>query len=451
MKRYFALVNNEFILPAQSGIQAISLRHPVETIKKIITHFAQDSLYRNSIYLMLSTAVQAFFGFFFWIICARLYSSEQVGLATTLISVMSLIASFSMLGLNVGLVRFLPSSKNKNALINSSLLITSVTAFIFSLIFLLGLHYFSPTLLFVRQNIFYVIGFIIFVIALSNNTIIDSLFLAYRSAKYTFIKNSIFSVMKLILPLILIPMAAYGIFLATGLAYAFVFVLSIFILMKTFKFDIQLKQNFEEIKKISKYSFGNYIAGFIGGLPPMILPIIIINKLGTKESAYFYITMMIANLIFIIPQATTQSFFAEGSCNNEYIKMHIVKALKVISLLLVPLVFITILFGNFILLAFGKNYSSEAFTLLKIFTLSSIFVSINCIFGTFLQLRNRIKELNNVVLFRSILILLLCSLFINYGLVGIGYAWLIGQAALSLYFIISYFKNKNLLITPLNI
>ena len=49
-------------------------------IKKIYNHFMNDSLYRNSIYLILSTAVMGGFGFIFWIIAARLFTLEQIGL-----------------------------------------------------------------------------------------------------------------------------------------------------------------------------------------------------------------------------------------------------------------------------------------------------------------------------------------------------------------------------------
>ncbi len=51
-----------------------------KTIFKFYHYLANDSLYRNSIYLMLSTGVMAVFGFFFWVINARLYSAEQVGI-----------------------------------------------------------------------------------------------------------------------------------------------------------------------------------------------------------------------------------------------------------------------------------------------------------------------------------------------------------------------------------
>jgi O-antigen/teichoic acid export membrane protein len=68
---------------------------------------------------MLNTGVMAVFGFFFWIINACLYSDEQVGIGTTLISIMTLISSFSILGLGTGLIRYLPTSERKNKKINT--------------------------------------------------------------------------------------------------------------------------------------------------------------------------------------------------------------------------------------------------------------------------------------------------------------------------------------------
>ena len=89
-----------------------------KTISKFYNYLANDSLYRNSIFLMLSTGMMAVFGFFFWIINARLYSAEQVGIGTTLISIMTLISSFSLLGLGNSLIKYLPTSDKKNKKIN---------------------------------------------------------------------------------------------------------------------------------------------------------------------------------------------------------------------------------------------------------------------------------------------------------------------------------------------
>ena len=120
-------------------------------MKKIILKFyhyiVNDSLYSNSIYLMLSTAVMGVLGFFFWMINARLYSTKQVGIGVTLISTMTLISKFSFLGLGNGLIRYLPSSETKNENINTSLTIVSLMSFLMSVFYLLFLKIFSPKLL----------------------------------------------------------------------------------------------------------------------------------------------------------------------------------------------------------------------------------------------------------------------------------------------------------------
>jgi len=66
--------------------------------KTLCKEVMKDSLYRNSIYLMTSTLIMAVLGFVFWMVNARLFTTEQVGLATTIISVMGLITGFSVLG-----------------------------------------------------------------------------------------------------------------------------------------------------------------------------------------------------------------------------------------------------------------------------------------------------------------------------------------------------------------
>ena len=70
---------------------------------------------------MLSTRMMIVFGFFFWMINAHLYSAEaeQVGIGTTLISIMTLISSFSLLGLRNSLIKYLSTSDKKNERINT--------------------------------------------------------------------------------------------------------------------------------------------------------------------------------------------------------------------------------------------------------------------------------------------------------------------------------------------
>jgi O-antigen/teichoic acid export membrane protein len=187
---------------------------------------------------------------------------------------------------------------------------------------------------------------------------------------------------------------------------------------------------------MTKFSLGNYIAGFIGGLPAMVLPILITNIIGAKFSAYFYLDMMIANLLYIIPMATSQSLFAEGSYSETELKVQLKKAIKIISLLLVPAILVTFLFGKYILLAFGKEYSSEGVIFLQILAISGIFISINCIGNSIFYIKHRIKLIILVNFIGASIILPLSIMLIHQNLLGIGVGWMLGQGIISVIYLL---------------
>jgi len=373
----------------------------------------------------------AILGFFFWIINARLYSTEQVGIATTLISIVTLISTFSLLGLNSGIVRYLSTSKRKNQKINTSFALVALASTLIALIYLIFINKFSPKLLFVKENVFFAILFVLFVVFSSLNIISENVFIAYRSSKYILIKNTISSFVKLVLPIVLISLGAYGIFTSVGVAIIVGFVLSLIFLVFKFEYLIKPTINCEVVKRMAKFSLGNYVAGFIGGLPVLILPIIILNNLGAKFSAYFYMDMMIVNLLYIIPSAISQSLFAEGSYSGTKLKEHLKKALAINFLILIPVIIITFFFGKYILIAFGKQYSEEGFMLLQLLAISSIFISINSIFGSILRVKHKIKELIIISFIGALLILGLSYFLISKELLGIGIAWIIGNMVVS--------------------
>ena len=81
-------------------------------------------LYKNSVFLIASSTSAAGSGFFFWVIAARFYSAEEVGLASAIISAMGLVSLLSLLGFDISLVRFLPEREDKQEPINSCLTIS---------------------------------------------------------------------------------------------------------------------------------------------------------------------------------------------------------------------------------------------------------------------------------------------------------------------------------------
>jgi hypothetical protein len=60
----------------------------------------------------------------------------------------------SKLGLDAGLVRYLPESKNKNGLYSTIVIVTVVLALVLTAVFNLGINIFSPALSFLREGWF---------------------------------------------------------------------------------------------------------------------------------------------------------------------------------------------------------------------------------------------------------------------------------------------------------
>jgi O-antigen/teichoic acid export membrane protein len=408
------------------------------SLKNFYKHVMTDPLYRNSIFNMSSTFMLGGSGFVFWIIIARLYKPESVGIATTLISIMTLLNNFTILGLHSSLNRYLPKSTNKNDLISSSFVIVTLVTLLTSVVFLVGIQTFSPQLSFLQSNFLYIASFTIFIIFNSWNMLVDSVFLAFRSASNIFIKNSVVSISKIILPFAFIALGAYGIFASTALAFTLGVIISLITLFVSFKVRFSGSINISIIKETMVYSFANYVTSFVINMPSLVLPVIILNALSAKYAAYYYVASMIQSILQVIPVAAGQALVTEGSYNETELKKHVKKAFTTILVILIPAISIIVFFGQILLQMFGKSYATESLQFLQLYGASKIFTAILLISNAIMNIKHQVKLLVLWNVISALLTLWLSYAFISSKLVGVGWGWMLGQAitgVISLFFI----------------
>jgi len=148
--------------------------------------YYRDPFYRNSIAMMLNSAFGAFFGLLFWIVAARTMPSKDIGLAA--ISAAALIVALSRLGLDAGLVRYLPESKNKNGLYGTIVMVTLVLALVLTAVFMLGINIFSPALSFLRDGWFLPV-FFAYIAVTSIYSVQNIAFISIRRADLSLFQN----------------------------------------------------------------------------------------------------------------------------------------------------------------------------------------------------------------------------------------------------------------------
>jgi len=407
------------------------------TSREKLKQFVSIPLYSNAFYLMLNTAVMAVFGFFFWMIVARFYTEAEVGFSSAIISAISLLALISMVGLNISIIRFLPHADKPQDLINSCYTLSGLISLAVAGIFLAGLGFWSPALAFVNQHAVFASAFIVFTILWTLASLVDFTFVARRRAGFVLSKNTIFSVVKLPLPILFVLFFhTFGIVASWGIAMAVAVAVSILLFLPrvqdSYKPVPTLKLNL--LKDMWRYSAGNYLANLFLACPAFILPLMVVNLLGAEQNAYFYIGWMMAGLLFAIPGAVSGSLFAEGSHFEDKLKENVTRSVKFTYLLLVPAVIVLILVGKWVLLAFGQSYSANGLHLLWVLSLSSLPLALTYIYTGILRVTGRIKELMAIWGFIALSVLLASYLIMPVtGIIGIGYAWLGAQTVVAIY------------------
>ncbi|MGB9937100.1 MAG: oligosaccharide flippase family protein [Methanobacterium sp.] len=397
-----------------------------------------DSLFRNSYYLIGNTFITAAIGFFFWIIAARLFSPEDIGISSAIISVMSLISVFALLGFDISLIRFLYEQKDKTAFINSSFTLTAVISTLLSLVFLTGLDIIAPDLMILKDNIYFGLTFILITVFFTLFTLQLSVFIGFRAVKYSFFQSFI-NLSKIVLLPFLIIFGSFGIYLSFGLFYFIAFIAGVIFIKRVLN-DYSPVPVFklEMVKNMAGYSFNNYITNIFYSTPHFLLPLLVLNVLGPVINAYFYIAWTFASILFTIPFAVSRSFLAEGSLDKSQSAL---KSLKFTFILLFVVVMLVILFGQLILSLFGGEYALNAYNVLILLSLSSFPFAVVQIFVSLKRIKKDMKPVIIVNFMVALISILLSYVLMNkFGLIGVGFAWLTANLIIAIT-VLKYLKE----------
>jgi O-antigen/teichoic acid export membrane protein len=384
-----------------------------------VLELARDPLYRNSFFMAFTNIFNSGCGFLFWMVAARLYKVEEVGVATALVSSLGLVILFSRLGFDAAIFRFF-SLEDKKKVIFTSLTITTLACIIAGVVYIMLVGILAPSMPFLR-NPRYALLFLSIAIINSVALITGNVFVAGRRADRFFIQNILMALrIPALVPLVLF--GAFGIFGSVGIGYFISALLSIFMLRGTINaFRMQVDRSF--INKSFRFSLFNYLSGILSLAPEMILPLMVLNMNGKAEAAIYYLSFAIGSLVLIVPNSLGISFYVE-ICQGEGLKKSLMRAGGASLILLTPLVLILILFGGKILGLVGGDYV-QGLGLLRIIAISSFFVTIYTLCIYIQNFRMKVGNMVKLNVLRCALLLGLSYMLMpRYGILGAGYAWI---------------------------
>jgi O-antigen/teichoic acid export membrane protein len=400
---------------------------------------------------MSGTMINAALGSFFWIIAAKLYSAEVVGLSSAIISALRLLALFAELGLGISLIRYLPASgKGGNDMINTCFTLSGSIALIISLVFLSGLSLWSPALLPVRRDPMYFLAFVFFTLSMVLQPLALSVLLARLQTRTIFIINVVAGVLGVSFTGLfsIFTTSALSLFSATGVAITVTLVLSIFwFLPRVQKGYLPFPRiNLKILRKMRSYAAANFAGKVFLLMTNFLLPLIVVNTLGKEMNAYFFIPWSVGVVLQYIPAAISNSLFAEASNKEITLHTNTIKSLKLVLLLVFPTAVLIMVISGLLLLLFGRDYSENGTALLRILALSIVPWGINYIYVGIARVKKDIKKLICIPVIASSLSLSLSYiLMVRIGLVGVGLGYLAGQGVVALPVLFTIWRPRNYL------
>lgn len=358
-------------------------------------------LYRNAYYFMVNTVATSGLGFIFWKVVATRYEPTSVGLTSALMGTVGLVTSVANLGLGFGAIHLLPEvtgGSHRKRLINSLFTVTGTLAVAVGGVYLALVERLTPELGFINDNLGRIVFFLLFVLAWAWYGLSDQLFTAYRRGGYVLTKNLIANTLKIALVIPALVSSTFGIAssIAASMWASVLWVMRVALPRLETDFTAGPDLDLRYLRRLTLYSTPNYFAGWLTQSPNMLLPILVLSRLGSERNAEFFIAWMIVGILNAVGAAVSGSLLAESVIMPQDMASLAMRALVIALTLQAVALAILVPTSNWLLTLFGPTYATNAHSALLILMSSSLGYTVWSLAQTVLRVRHNFKGLQLV-------------------------------------------------------
>jgi O-antigen/teichoic acid export membrane protein len=402
-----------------------------------LRRLAEDSLFRNGVYIMATTASTMAFGFVFWVLAARTLPVAEVGRAAALVSAMLFVSVFANLGLGQVLVSRLasrPAGREWSVTVTTAVAAAAAAGLIGGTIAAVLIPLLIPAL----KGGIGLASFLLLPLGVTGaacSLVLDYACIAERAAKYAFVRNAVAAVLRLALvgfaAAAPVPGTTWILAIWAG-SFVLIDVFAVTRVLPALGHDFRptLDGWKEELREMRGLIAGHQSINLGSQASAYLLPVLVSARLGPTENAYFYTTFMLASGLFFIAPAIANALFAEGAHNPHGVGREMRQAVRHIAMLAGPAALILIVAGPTILGVFGEAYAEEGETLLLILVGSALFDSGFQLCMAYLRIRGRLREAATATWVTLALTISATWLLLPpLGLEGAGVGWAAGKFA----------------------
>jgi O-antigen/teichoic acid export membrane protein len=393
--------------------------------------------HRDGLALVLSSGLTSVIGLLYWVVAARLFTPETVGVNNTLISTMTLLGVAAQLNLGNALLRFVPvAGLSARRLVLACYGVGTAAAALVGTVFALGAARWAPELL-------HAVGagplLAFFALATPVWTVFvmqDYVLTAIKRATLVPVENLVFSLVKIAL---LVPGALLA--LSGAIALSWVLTTALIVVAVTAYLVRVLPSAPASADRVPSPVRPGTVARFVsadwvGGLFTLAvefgLPLLVLVTLGAEQAATFGVAWAIAYGLYLVSHGMGQSMVAHVAADPDALAAARRSMTRRSLALLLPAVLVIVPGAGLVLSVFGAHYIATGTTLLALSSLSAVpnVVVTETLFAA------RVRQ-HRAVLFwvPAVLALLVIppalALMPAFGLTGVGIALVGGQTLMA--------------------
>lgn len=386
--------------------------------------YVAESLVKNSAFLIVNLGVTAVSGYGSLALLTHFFSVSAVGISAAAVGASSLIISISQSGINYSLPRFLPTSKHRNALINTLNTGVIIATAVGCVIFLA-----TPF----ADKMFALGGFLFCVIFVVSSClqagagVLGLVLIADRQSGKMVRANTIVNIIRLAAPPAFKAAGNIGAFISRVIFGLFSYIILARVLRQGgHRFKAELSTS--ALRELGRFSIGMSVATFMGGLPLMMLPIVVLSRLGAEQSAYWSIAIVIGSLLNSLPGAVTQALLPEVTHHPDQRRRLLIRSTYMVTGMVVPALIVAYFAVPFAVGILGGTYSAGMLPALHWLIFASFITMLNYAAGAILFLAKKSAAIAVVNVIDAIIVLGMAGAWATDAR-GVAISWFVGDVA----------------------
>jgi len=401
----------------------------------------------NAASLIGTTGVTSVLGFAYWWLAARRFLPEAVGIASASVSIMALLGTFCVLGLGTLLITELPRQpEQEGSLISTALILVGVVGGVVGVLFALIAPYASVQFLPLRASMMDVIIFGIGVSQTAITIVLDQALIGLLRGSIQLWRNILFSVGKFVLlfavSLWLSHATGMSIYATWAIGGAFsLFALVLFLPFKKSWRSRNYTPRWSLLKKLGLSALQHHLLNLALQAPSLLMPVMVTALLSAKMNAWFYVSWMIVNVVFLVPSALTTVLHAMNSAQPATLAQ---KARSTMGLAFLVAIGanVVLLFGTKQVLGlFGAGYVANAVWSMRFLVLAAFPLIIKVHYIAICRIQDRVTQVMLSMIPGGVLELVAASVGAYVGgLSGLSLGWTLAILCESLFMVHTVFK-----------